>query len=327
MALFSRLGAAAAATLLSVAAATLAGELWRRVEETRGNLLIPADDPDLAYAYRPGGEENAWGFREREVPLAKSRRRVAVVGDSVTQGTGIAAEQAYPRVLEGLLGDVEVLNFGVVGYDVQQVAAVVRSRVRAFDPDVIVYGAYVNDHIATQSIAMGPGLGVFYVATPIAPEVRFSPWDDWLRPRSALFRWAQGRRAARVLTAVGPAGDWEFYQRWFLRLRAAAQEVPLVVLGIPPHVLADPDLARCSARLPAYGRDFCEGNLEIVQSIADIADVLDVPFVDGVAAFRSEGEMDYYAGPSRDPAHPSAAGHVVLARALVEPVRRALTGP
>src|SRR4051812_29307883 len=46
----------------------------------------------------------------------EAKKRVACVGDSITQGVGAAKGESYPAQLQKLLGDGwEVLNFGVSG--------------------------------------------------------------------------------------------------------------------------------------------------------------------------------------------------------------------
>jgi hypothetical protein len=176
---------------------------------------------------------------------------------------------------------------------------------------------------------MGPGLDALYVRYPVAPEMRLLPGalDDWLRPRSATFRWLQGRHAARIVAARGGSlpADWDFFQHHVTHLRAEARAagVPLLVFGIPPHVLADPVLARCSANAARFGRAFCEDSATIVATFEQIAGVLGLPWVDGITAYQADGLRDYYGDPE-DPVHPNAAGHVALARALVGPVRDAL---
>jgi acyl-CoA thioesterase I len=48
--------------------------------------------------------------------LAQAKKKVACIGNSITQGSGIPVGKAYPDVLQQLLGDgYEVRNFGVSG--------------------------------------------------------------------------------------------------------------------------------------------------------------------------------------------------------------------
>tara|TARA_R110002072_G_C7923380_1_gene531189 strand:+ start:750 stop:992 length:243 start_codon:yes stop_codon:yes gene_type:complete len=67
--------------------------------------------------------------------------RVAVVGDSVAFGNMILAGKEFGSVLSNLLEqsgrDVEVLNFSLGGYDVLDVATVIKHKVPEFKPDLI----------------------------------------------------------------------------------------------------------------------------------------------------------------------------------------------
>jgi len=98
-------------------------------------------NPRLGFELRPGAVAaaevdyriNAAGLRGPEVEEEKSAGvvRVAVLGDSIAFGYGVAEADAFPRQLEGLLntgrrdGRAEVLNFGVPGYNLDQELEVV----------------------------------------------------------------------------------------------------------------------------------------------------------------------------------------------------------
>ncbi|MBI4879554.1 MAG: hypothetical protein HY812_07840 [Planctomycetes bacterium] len=78
------------------------------------------------------------------------RLRIATMGDSTTYGYKLPEENAWPRVLEEVLRahgyDVEVLNFGVIGFTSVQGRKLYEGRVRDYAPDIVVaaFGA-VND--------------------------------------------------------------------------------------------------------------------------------------------------------------------------------------
>lgn len=119
-----------------------------------------SDDPVLGYELRPGSRHeaeriNAAGFRDEDVPVAKppGTFRIAAIGDSVTFGALCAWEESWPERLEALLERArlpgaprfEVLNFGVTGYNVSQVAERLRVLGLAYEPDLVVYGYVLND--------------------------------------------------------------------------------------------------------------------------------------------------------------------------------------
>jgi GDSL-like Lipase/Acylhydrolase family len=83
-------------------------------------------------------------------PKDPERFRIVVVGDSLTYGEGIEAYWAYPAQLERALAPdfrVEVLNLGVRGYGSEEVLDLLRRFVPELEPDLVVYGACLNDFL------------------------------------------------------------------------------------------------------------------------------------------------------------------------------------
>jgi len=119
-------------------------------------FLIYAPKPNARATYRTDEfvEEvrtNSLGLRDDE-PADPSTlaSRILVLGDSMTFGHGVSAEEAYPNVLERLYaerggGRVEVINAGVKGYGTDQEIVLFFERLQRLRPDVVVVGLYVND--------------------------------------------------------------------------------------------------------------------------------------------------------------------------------------
>ena len=161
-----RLIAACVSTLLALAAievglrvvgyAPLAAAL-----DGKGQVLRTSDDPDLRYELTPSSAGHGWGtyvevnsrgFRDTEYPLAKGdRRRIVVVGDSITFGNHLELERTYSERLESALNrrgqepPIDVLNLGVGGYDTAQEVAQLERIGLQFEPDLVVVGFCVND--------------------------------------------------------------------------------------------------------------------------------------------------------------------------------------
>jgi hypothetical protein len=129
-------------------------------------------NPRLQFELRPGSvvhaeveyRVNALGLRGPEVTLWKPDgvRRVAVLGDSIAFGYWVAEKDAFPRQLESMLGEVrgvgprvEVLNFGVPGYNLDQEIEQLRAKVRDFAPDVVVVAFCLNDLEGIFSYELG----------------------------------------------------------------------------------------------------------------------------------------------------------------------------
>jgi lysophospholipase L1-like esterase len=85
------------------------------------------------------------GFRTS----ARSRQRnisepVLVLGDSVSVGIGVEAEQTYPSLLEEML-DKKVLNASVSGYGIADYVEVLGHVVNNFKPRLVLMGICLND--------------------------------------------------------------------------------------------------------------------------------------------------------------------------------------
>ncbi len=98
------------------------------------------------------GRANAFGFRGDDMRLAKSSEktlRVAILGDSFTEGYGVKDEDTFPKKLEVILKseghDIEILNFGVGGLNTVQEVDLMKGFVLKFKPDVILLMMFLND--------------------------------------------------------------------------------------------------------------------------------------------------------------------------------------
>ena len=96
---------------------------------------------------------NSLGFRGDEMPVVKPTGtvRIACIGDSWTFGMPVGQDQSYPaRLLTWLRKEhpgttYEIQNFGVLGYSSFQGLQLLKSRVLAFHPDIVVIGFGMND--------------------------------------------------------------------------------------------------------------------------------------------------------------------------------------
>jgi lysophospholipase L1-like esterase len=169
-----------AALPLGLVLAALALELVARLrvsdpiagQESITPMLAEAEGGELAYVLRPLAEDgvryparrggqpfcieyrvNSHGFRDRERTLEKppDTYRIALLGDSSVFGHGVALEDSLPAKLERRFTElepaprVEVFNCGVYGYNTRQELALLRKRVIAFEPDLVVVLFNYND--------------------------------------------------------------------------------------------------------------------------------------------------------------------------------------
>jgi hypothetical protein len=110
-------------------------------------------DPELGWTVRPGGRlplyrANSQGIRaDSDYALLPppGAFRLAAFGDSFVHGTEVANADAWPARLAALRGDLEVLNFGVGGYGVDQAYLRWRRDGRPFHPHVVLIGFLSED--------------------------------------------------------------------------------------------------------------------------------------------------------------------------------------
>jgi lysophospholipase L1-like esterase len=130
-----------------------------RAERTAYRL---SENPILGFEMKPNYRDdnptlnstfpyvNADGQRdiERDVAKPAGKTRILVLGDSVVVGLNIAAiDDLVSSKLEAAIGraDIEVLNFGVMGYNTRGEVELLRTKGLKYAPDVVVVVFVDND--------------------------------------------------------------------------------------------------------------------------------------------------------------------------------------
>ncbi len=90
---------------------------------------------------------NPQGMRMlHEAELNKSaKNRIVLLGDSFTFGEGERTHLTFPTLLEPLLPDSEVLNFGVQGYSFTQMYLTFLSKALDYSPTHAIFVIYIDD--------------------------------------------------------------------------------------------------------------------------------------------------------------------------------------
>ncbi len=140
-----------------------AGELvlrWVAPQSDPVKLGVRLENSARQYGLRPNVrsiqtgvwvETNSLGFREKEYSLERTAgvRRIAVLGDSYTQGVGVEFSETFSKRLEAELsrsGNAhEVINFGVSGYNTVMELATFREVAAKFRPDLVIVAYVLND--------------------------------------------------------------------------------------------------------------------------------------------------------------------------------------
>lgn len=130
-------------------------------------------DKDLGMALRPNAEGwwrqegeayiriNSAGLRDREHALVKPPNtfRIAVLGDSYAEAFQVPVENTFWAVMQQKLQEcrafggknIEVMNFGVSGYGTAQELVMLRQRVWAYSPDLVILAVTTGNDIRNNS--------------------------------------------------------------------------------------------------------------------------------------------------------------------------------
>lgn len=324
-ALALRVAAAVAGLVLAVAAAEVYLRLTGALNQSPG---IVRTNPRTRFELVPGARGwtydkriviNSLGLRDVEVSQKKppGTLRVLCLGDSYTFGTGVAAEETYPKQLEALMRRrwphrrVEVLNFGIPGFNTAQEAVALRERALLFEPDVIVLAFTVANDAEV-------------VPAPI--PVRYAPLNwmkDLFRPLH-LYQFVGRhyyRLAYRATAAVPGTGQgdavarrialyrWEYSDAnpgWH-ETRAGLREIAALAerQGIRLLVMLWPILEFFDNYPYRFAHE------AVTAAVAGRAEVLDL-----LPALSGLGDKEAWVNPT-DP-HPKPAVHGIAARALLD---------
>jgi hypothetical protein len=97
---------------------------------------------------RPPHRLNSAALRsnhEYDLVPSEGVHRVAAFGDSFVYGSEVENHDAWPEIIEQENPDIEVLNYGVPGYGVDQAYLRYRTEGRAYDPQLILIGFSPTD--------------------------------------------------------------------------------------------------------------------------------------------------------------------------------------
>jgi lysophospholipase L1-like esterase len=160
------------------------------------------------YRYLTGGKfevsTNSHGFADSERSREKTRPRIALIGDSVTEFWEVEQPHRGQYLLEEELGGrYEVLNFGVRAYGTDQTYLLFRDVGATFDPDIVVYTFCVNDPADNVSKRGKPyfersGTDPDSLVLRNVPVSKPKEWEEygWLYEHSFIYRMVTEARNA-----------------------------------------------------------------------------------------------------------------------------------
>lgn len=284
-------------------------------------------DPWLLWQLRPGDRVehgkpvhvNPSGFRDRDDGAAASGLRVMTVGDSSVYGFGVGDDEVYSSVIEKTLTPqlpgIHVMNGATPGWSTFQTLNMLDMRGWSFAPDLLIIGNLWSDNNFDDFV--DADLLTSYAGFRQTPEYRARV----LFSRSALFRWldyqirVEPRRAAvkKIGWTLGGEGPRSGKRRVAIndyadnldtlcaRMRERNGGVIFVMLPNREDVYpVSPD--------PAWGP-----YRRVMQQAAERNGV---PLVDLPTVFHDSGRSED--ALFLDQMHPTAAGHTLIASAVVE---------
>lgn len=125
--------------------------------EWSGDVKLPMRKTDESYLFEliPGeSDHNSLSLRGPEVDVSKPKDvfRIVVIGDSVTYGLYVNADQAFPAQIEKMLTGqkidgrrIEVINAGVPAFTTYNELHLYRDKLKDFSPDLVILGFCMND--------------------------------------------------------------------------------------------------------------------------------------------------------------------------------------
>lgn len=103
--------------------------------------------------YRAAFRVNRQGLRGPETPIARrpDRRRVVILGDSFAWGHGVGPGGAFAEMLAEMIPNLEVVNLGVPGFNLDSERRFFERVGTQYAPDVVLVALCQNDIIDTGS--------------------------------------------------------------------------------------------------------------------------------------------------------------------------------
>jgi HEAT repeat protein len=238
----------------------------------------------------PPSDVNGDGVRDRAHPIEKPEEtaRVVFLGDSVTEGFGVGPADAYPRLLQAMLGErgerVEVFSVAVQGWSTRQQRIAYHRIARRYRPDLVVVAACLNDIVELEH--------------QLHPPPRLLAWAH---ARSAFVRWAVAARHHQLRAVEELFRDGARYDFFLDELRVLREEV--LADGVAFAVVLFPYGFQVTKNAPPP---------RVQQAFAAFCERKGMTCLDLLAPMRARGESTFI-----DESHLSAEGGRVAAAEIL----------
>jgi lysophospholipase L1-like esterase len=306
----------------SIAFALLLGEGGCRLAGYRG-LEKYRPDRELGWVIEPGQSTitrvghlpvriNDEGFRDDPIkqPKPPAVVRIFALGGSSTFGWGVRERDVYHQVLERMLNDsarvagartrFEIVNGGVIGYNLWQVAHSMRRIRQRYQPDGFLIAYTFND-------AWNP---VGHLKESELDRVLAGVRRKNLLRSSALFNWLIELRARRLAERAG-RGELATAQTGDTSATAADLAAYRATLDSMVALAKGAHLSLAFTVLAAKGQHYPWPRQA---AMADAARAAHTPEADLIPVFGAADADSVYL--PADAVHPSPLGHELIARRM-----------
>jgi lysophospholipase L1-like esterase len=277
-------------------------EMWKYARE----LKQVATNPLIGHQHRPNSSAhlmgvdvsiNSKGLRDHDIAYERrpGTQRILMLGDSFTEGWGVAFEDTFAKRVERLYAArgvaAEVINAGVGNYNTVMEVNYFLTEGKLYQPDIIVLNFVFND------------------AEPVPPHPRMNPMLRFCYACVFL-----AGRSDALLREASLRPDWKSYYLGLYRENSPGWRAARAAL----ESLAAYARTHRAKLLVASLPELHELDPYPLQSITDLvrqAAVEDgADFIDILPALKAEPPAQLWVAPSGP--HPNSHAHALIAAAL-----------
>jgi len=271
---------------------------------------------------------NSMGFRDDEIFEKRKDKeiRILVLGDSITWGDYIQADEVYVERIEHYLREtandktIEVINAGVEDIGLKEEIDIFEEKGLSIEPDVVIIAFYLNDSRPPWGFLGELGRYGFLrrhsvLAQTIYRQLVLKKWVGnkgtdrfrWLGMAEKL-PWQKDRQAFLQLASLAEYDwgsswkeeSWEIIERELARLKAHQEEqgfkVAIVTFPVSYQVYAE----------------FIEAAPQL--NMQKIAQKMDFAFLDLLPLLREHSDMNLF----YDQCHPRPKANDIIGRRIAE---------
>ena len=280
-------------------------EMWKYAVA----LKRPAADPAVGHEHRPNSAAylmgtdvavNAIGVRGSDVakPKRPGTTRIAMLGDSVTLGWGVAQPATFSDVVQRRLNArgiaTETINLGVGNTNTVMEVAAFLNRIDQIDPDLVVLNYFINDAEPSPPPEAAPG---WFARSLTMYPVLGGAWDGLKR---------------RVLGAP----DWKTYYRDLYRGGAPGWVAAQAAVQRLADVCRRRNIALVMANIPELRELAPYPFGQVNDYITTLAASESLSLLDLLPVLARERPADLWV-TAPDP-HPNARAHALIGEAMAD---------